>query len=280
MQTCVVILAFKLVLTPTVVVLATLAGRRFGRAVSGWLIGLPLTSGPAMVFFAVQHGRPFAARAATGSLGGAIAEVAFCAGYATAATRRAGWRVSVVAGSASFAAVALILEALPAGSHAAIVVPLAAVAAACLLVGIALVPRLPALPELSTRLPSRWDVPARALVATAFLLALTGLATTFGPRLSGLLAVYPFFTVVLAAFAHAHDGEAEAVQVLRGLLLGLFSFVAFYALLALLLTRVGISSAFAAALGAALVVQAASLVPVVWARPARDRTNWSWRSPR
>lgn len=256
------ILAFKLVLTPAVVALATLAGRRFGRAASGWLIGLPLTSGPIVAFFAVQHGHRFAARAATGSLGGAIAEVAFCTGYATAA-RRTGWRGAVLAGSASFAVVALVLEALPLDDRVVSVVPLAAVAAGCLLAGLALVPRQPPLPEASARLPSRWDIPARALVATAFLLALTGLATTLGPRLSGLLAVYPLFTVVLAAFAHAHEGEAEAVQVLRGLLLGLFSFVAFYALLALLLTRLGLVEAFAAALLAALGVQAASLVPLL-----------------
>jgi hypothetical protein len=49
------------------------------------------------------------------------------------------------------------------------------------------------------------------------------------------------------------------VQVLRGLLLGLFSFVAFYFMLALLLERVGIAGAFPAALAVTLAVQAASL---------------------
>jgi len=48
-----VVLALKLVLTPAVMVGATLAGRRWGGAVSGWLIGLPLTSGPLVFIVAL-----------------------------------------------------------------------------------------------------------------------------------------------------------------------------------------------------------------------------------
>ena len=261
------ILALKLVLTPAVITLATLAGRRFGRAASGWFVGLPLTSGPIAAFLAVEHGRPFAAHAATGSLGGAIGEVGFCVAYATTA-RRAGWRSAVLAGSGAFVAVALVLEALPLSTRIGVVAPLAAVAAGCLLAGLALIPRVRAAADAPVRLPSRWDIPARAVVATAFLLALTSLATTFGPRLSGLIAVYPLYTVVLAAFAHAHDGEAGGVQVLRGLLVGLYSFVSFYALLAILLTRTSIAEAFLIAVAAALAVQAATLVPLLRRRRA------------
>ena len=259
------ILALKLILTPAVIALATLAGRRFGRAASGWLVGLPLTSGPITAFLAVEHGRPFAARAATGSLGGAIGEVGFCVAYATAA-RRTGWRGAVLAGSSAFVVVALVLEALPLSTRVGVVAPLAVVAAGCLLAGLALVPRVRVAVEAPVRLPSRWDIPARAVAATAFLLALTSLATTFGPRLSGLIAVYPLYTVVLAAFAHAHDGRAGGVQVLRGLLVGLFSFVGFYALLAVLLTRTSTAEAFLVAALVALAVQAATLVPLLCAR--------------
>jgi hypothetical protein len=262
MQTGEVLLAVKLLLTPTIVVLATLAGRRFGRIASGWLIGLPLTSGPIAAFFAVEHGTRFAARGAVGSLGGAVAEAAFCAGYAAAA-RRARWPAAVAAGSACFAATAAALEALPLDARPDSVVPLASCAALSLVAGLALVPHLPSPAEAPERLPSHWDVPARAVVATAFLLALTGLATTLGPRLSGLLAVYPLYTVVLAAFAHRLEGPPGATQVLRGLLVGLFSFVCFYATLALLLVDVGTAPGFVAAFAVALTVQALSLRPML-----------------
>jgi hypothetical protein len=261
-----VILALKLVLTPTIVVLSTLAGRRFGRIASGWLIALPLTSGPIAAFFAVEHGRAFATHSAIGSLGGAIGESAFCVAYAAAA-RRAGWRVAVVAGSAGYVGVAAVLEQLPLAAHWDVLLPLAAAAAGSLVVGVALVPHVP--PRGEPALPSRWDVPARAVVSTAFLLGLTAAAAVLGARLSGLIAVYPLYTVVLAAFAHAHEGEHGAVQVLRGLLLGLYSFVAFYLVLATALPRLQIAPAFAAAFAAALAVQAASLLVVVRAAPAR-----------
>jgi len=262
MQTEGVLLVAKLLLTPTIVVLATLAGRRFGRIAAGWLIGLPLTSGPIAAFFAVEHGTRFAARGAVGSLGGAIAEVAFCVGYA-AASRRARWPAAVAVGSACFAATAALLEALPLDARPGIVVGLGTIAALSLVGGLVLVPHVPRPTDPPERLPSRWDVPARAVVATVFLLALTALATTFGPRLSGLLAVYPLYTVVLAAFAHRLEGPAGAVQVLRGLLVGLFSFVCFYSTLSLSLVDAGIGPAFVLAFAVALTVQALSLRPLL-----------------
>ena len=43
-------LLFKLLLTPVIIGLVSLAGRRWGPAVSGWLVGLPLTSAPVVLF--------------------------------------------------------------------------------------------------------------------------------------------------------------------------------------------------------------------------------------
>lgn len=259
------ILALKLLLTPGVVVLSTLAGRRFGPAVSGWLIGLPLTSGPIAAFFAVEQGRGFAARAAVGSLGGVLGEVAFCTAYARAA-RSGGWRRSLLLGSAGFAGAAAVLRVLDLPPRPAAVVPLAAAGTFALVAGLRLVPRVAPGADTTSPVPSHWDLPVRALVATALLLALTGLANVLGPSLAGVLAVYPLYSAVLAAFAQASIGEAGAVQVLRGLIVGLYSFVSFYVVLSLLLPRLAIAPAFAAALGACLAVQAASVLPLLRAR--------------
>jgi hypothetical protein len=118
-------------------------------------------------------------------------------------------------------------------------------------------------------LPPRWELPARAIVATGLLLVLTGLATVLGARLSGLLTVYPLYTAVLAGFAHRSDGPAAAIRVLRGLLLGLFAFVTFFFTLTVLLTRTSIVVAFAVALTCALAIHGASLWPLY--RGARAR---------
>jgi O-antigen/teichoic acid export membrane protein len=49
----------KLVLTPLLIAAASLARRRWGHAVSGWLLGLPLTSGPVAFFLAIERGASF-----------------------------------------------------------------------------------------------------------------------------------------------------------------------------------------------------------------------------
>jgi hypothetical protein len=239
-----VVLALKLVLTPVVITGATLAGRRFGGAVSGWLIGLPLTSGPLVLLIAVEHGRPFASRVAVGSLSGAIAEAAFCVGYAFAR------RMPLLVASLAFACAAVVVEPIP----LAVLVVLVPLALACAL---RLLPPFPPR-EHAIRAP-RWDLPARMLVAVAVVVTLGALATTIGGRVTGLLAVYPLYSAVLAAFAQRFHGRPAAVGLLRGLLVGLFSFAAFYTVLAYLLRGSAIGVAFAGAFAAALVVQAASL---------------------
>ena len=91
-------------------------------------------------------------------------------------------------------------------------------------------------------------------------LALTTAAGWLGPQLSGLLSTFPLFAGVLTVFAHHAQGKAAAINVLRGLLLGLFSFAAFFVALGATIERVGIAPAFAAALAAALAVQTLSLL--------------------
>jgi hypothetical protein len=100
------------------------------------------------------------------------------------------------------------------------------------------------------------------VLTTALVIALTGLAPTLGPRLSGVLATFPIYAAILTIFAH-RAGPAPAVQVLRGLLLGLFSFGAFFLVLGAAIESLGLAGGFAAATAAALVVQAASLAFVV-----------------
>src|SRR5262249_1129973 len=77
----VTLLVAKLVLTPLLISAVTLAGRRWGPGVSGWLAGLPLTSGPVSVFLAVEQGPQFAMRAALGTLAGLAAVAAFALSY-------------------------------------------------------------------------------------------------------------------------------------------------------------------------------------------------------
>jgi len=230
---------------------ASLAGRWWGESVSGWFVGLPLTSGPVVVFLALEESSGFAAAAATGCLAGAAAEAAFCLAYAIAA-RHASWPLALAAGTTGFVAAAILL-----GTAALPFAPLAALAALVLAGALRLMPRHgPAVLTLSAA--PRWDIPARMAVATALVCGLTGLAPLLGAQVSGLAATYPVFAAVLAAFAHRARGAAAATGVLRGLLVGLFGFIAFFAALTATIERVGIVAAFAAATALAFAIQGAT----------------------
>ena len=58
-------LFLKLSLIPLVIWLATVAGRKWGHAVTGWITGLPLIAGPISIYLALDPGPDFAARTAT-----------------------------------------------------------------------------------------------------------------------------------------------------------------------------------------------------------------------
>src|SRR5437660_7624019 len=95
-------LLLKVVVTPVLIAIATLAGRRWGDRLSGWLVGLPLTSGPVVFFLAIDQGNGFATRAALAVLLGTISQAAFAVAYARAAVR-GGWAVATIAGCTAFA---------------------------------------------------------------------------------------------------------------------------------------------------------------------------------
>ena len=103
--------------------------------------------------------------------------------------------------------------------------------------------------------PPGWDLPARMVVATVFVVLLTGIAPALGPQLTGLLAPFPLYGAVLAVFAHALEGSGSATAVLRGMLTGLFGFAGFFLVLATCLEDWGLVAAFAAAIALTLAVQ-------------------------
>jgi hypothetical protein len=243
-------LALKLVITPVLILLASLSGRRWGESVGGWLVGLPLTSGPVAFFLTLDEGPAFAVQAAAGSLAGTAAQACFAFAYFQVA-ERSSWPFALATGTLAFAAASATLQALSLPHVALLVIALATLTLA-----------LSAMPAQKARsvaaiLPA-WDIPARMLVATLLVLAVTASASVIGPRLSGLIATFPIFATVLTVFAHRHRGGTAARQVLRGLLMGLYGFVAFFVVLGLLLPQTSIALAFLGAGLAAMAVQGIS----------------------
>jgi len=71
----------KAAVTPVLIGSASWAGRRWGDAVGGWFVGLPLTSGPVVLFVSMEHGAAFGAATAAGVLAGCLSQTAFTLAY-------------------------------------------------------------------------------------------------------------------------------------------------------------------------------------------------------
>jgi hypothetical protein len=246
------ILVLKLILAPVIIGSASLAGRKWGSAVSGWIVGLPLTSGPVAFIIALSHERAFAFDTIRGTLSGGFSLIAFTLTY-TWISKRFNWMVSILASILVFASMTVILQSvtLP-------FIPLFFAVLAVIFIGLWLMPKYDAVQ--SDVQPGRWDIPARILVGTSFILLITGIAPYIGSRLTGLLTTIPLYISILTIFAHRHQGYQSAANVLRGLILGLFSFAGFYLVLGLLIENSSLGISFGAATLATLLVQGASLL--------------------
>ncbi len=203
------------------------------------------------LFLALEQGPAFATAAAEGTLEGLISVAAFCVVYGRLARRQV-WPLTLTGALLTFLASTWTLQRFS--------WPLPAAICAVLLVlttALVLLPS-PGLPP-AAAVPPRWDIPARVLLSTAFVLLLTGLADVPGPRLSGLLAPLPIFAGTLTTFAHRLQGAGAAVALLQGVLLGSYAFAAFFTILTVLLKNGNILLAFAGAALAALAVQGVSM---------------------
>ncbi len=242
---------FKLLLTPLLIGLVSLAGRRWGPGVSGWLVGLPLTSAPVSLFLTLEQGRAFAAVAAQGTMLGQVAMASFCLAYSRFAFRL-NWFYSMLSGWCVFFIVVALLEQLA--------LPLLADFIA---VEVALALLLQLFPRVYTQVtpptPPLWETLLRMLVATAFVLLLTAIAGLLGPHLSGLLTPFPLYASILAVFTHHFQGKAAAARFLRGVVSGSFAFAVFFLIVAALLTQWSVAATFSLALVATLLVHGCSL---------------------
>jgi hypothetical protein len=255
------LLAVKALLAPSFVVGASLAARRFGPTVGGLLAGLPVVAGPILLVYGLEHGRSFAAAAATGTLLGLVSLTAFVVVYGRLA-RNVPWPVSLLAGWTAFGVCTAAFSTLSIEASIAL-----ALACAGFLCGLLLLPR----PHGRWRpgvAPRAWDLPLRAGCALALVLALTAAAGWLGPQLSGLLAPFPIIASVLATFTHAQQGAEEALRLLRGLLTGFFAFALFCATLALALVPAGMAVAFVLATAVACLTQALLLTRALYASAA------------
>jgi len=266
-------LLFKLILGPLLIGVATLVSRRWGPSIGGWLVGLPLTSAPVVLFLALDQGTQFAATSAQAIMVGLVGVALFCLTYSwLARARRWSWLPAMLVGwLAVFVAIAILDQ---------ISLPLALEFVGVVLVlGVVLmlIPTVRGTQPPAATPP--WEIPARMMVVTLFILALTGLAQVLGPRLSGLLAPFPLYATILAVFTHHFQGAGASSNFLRGVMLGSFTPAVFFLTVALLIRPLDIPLTFLCATLLALGMHALSLAALQRARqdqPIYDGRRQSW----
>jgi hypothetical protein len=248
-----ILLGLKLTLVPLLIGGVTLAGRRWGPGVAGWLSAFPVFSAPILFFIAVEQGAPFAANASAATLSAVLAILVFGISYAWAATRYS-WKASALISFACYLVAVLILNFWS---------PSLFMGAIAVFVALVIAPRAYPQPDWSEKSivsTGSGDIWWRMGASAVLVLLVTHFSSRLGPRLSGLFAMFPLIASVLAVFSHKDSGSAFTIKLMRGMVLGYYAFACFCLVLALALPHMSIGLAFLLSLGAAVLVQGISRI--------------------
>jgi hypothetical protein len=244
-MTATLILILKLTLVPTFLAIISLVGKRYGPSAAGWLAGLPVIVGPILFLLSLEHGPAFAANAAVFTLASVLTLIAFGLGYAWMASR--GAAVALASALGAWLVAALIVRAIP-------FTPMTAAIAAygILLIGGKLYPRVAPITG-SSPLPTS-ELLLRMAAGAGLTLFVTAIADNVGEAWSGIAALAPLLTPILAVFIHVRSGADHVVAMLRSLVRGVFALATFCFVLSLVLPTLGIPMGFALAIVSALAV--------------------------
>jgi len=253
----------KIAFTPLLLAACTFVAHRWGDAVGGWLLGLPITSGPVSIFLFAEHGAGFAEKAARATLLGVVAAAVFCATYAIVSARARWWKSLGVSYAVCLAtAWALTMVRLSLSESLVLVF----VALVVLAVGVRASARRFAA-ETSDEVAGPEDAPCdersalatQMLVAAISVVAITAIAGLLGPRIGGILAPLPVLAAVMATSSHRRGAKRQAQGLLRGAVAGSWGGVAFFAAVAIMLPSAGALATYTVATGAALAAGAAAM---------------------
>ncbi len=210
-------LAIKMAITAGFVIAATIIAERAGPFTGAMIVTLPISTGPAYVFIALDHESEFVARAALASVLNNVPTVLYTVAFIFLA-QRSGAYVSVGAGLAIWFVFTFLLNLTPWTVLAAILLNVAAVAA--------LLPVIRRFQDAPVpRLPLRFsELVLRAVLVAVLIAAVVTLSYTIGPEKTGILASFPAtFTATMFILQRRVGGKAAAA-VMAHSLVGLLGF--------------------------------------------------------
>ena len=231
------ILILRLLLTPSLVVLVSYIQKRWGHAIGGRVIGLPLSTAPFLVLIYLMEGADQTARAAHGVVAGQIAVASYCFVFSFLSWRKS-WPIALltgwlVAGIADFTLVQLSNTWLA----GATVVLVSAIA-------VKFWPK-PLFDDHAVRIPQWWETPMKALIAGTLVASLTWAKDVIGLQAAGVLASMPVILSVLAPMTLRTYGPSAVSDLLRGTTKSLGGSVMFSTVVAATITVLPAPSAFA-----------------------------------
>ncbi|MBN9391493.1 MAG: hypothetical protein J0I20_25905 [Chloroflexi bacterium] len=237
----------KLLLTPLLIALISLADRRWGPKVGGILLGLPLTSAPVSLFVTLDLGASFTAHMAIGNILGLFSQALFCVTYAWL-SYRVNWLGCWLIGWGAFGVSTLVFE------QVAVPLPVAFTGITGAFIGALVIWPQHGGEEFVAEAPA-WALVGRMVAATAMVIFLTSTASLLGPQLSGLLSPLPIFATVFAVFAHKLQGGRPARLILHGVIVSSFACAVFFLIVAEFIDRWSIVATYSSAIIAALLTQ-------------------------
>jgi hypothetical protein len=238
------------VLVPALLAAISLAGRRWGPGVAGWLAGFPSLTGPILFFLALERGPEFTVAASVLSLASVVSALAFGITYAWACTRLH-WLGAFACAMSAWTASVLVLAQLPLTVFGALALSLLALLAA---------PRLyprPQSPWGSSALPP-YELLLRMAAGAGMVLAVTAAAEGLGSTWTGLFSAVPVMSTVLAVFSQRANGPGFVVALLRSMIGGFYAYIVYCLCVAALLDKLGTAATFGIAVVAAVTMQGAA----------------------
>lgn len=225
-------LAVKMAIAAGFVIAATVIAERSGAFIGSLIVTLPISTGPAYVFIALDHDAEFVARAALTSVLNNVPTVLYTVMFIFLAQRFNAF-VSVGAGLVVWIVTTFLLN--QASWALAPAVLLNAGVVAILFFAVRRFREAP-----MPRLPMSWlDLLLRAAVVSLLIAAVVTLSFTIGPEKTGILASFPATFTSTMFILHRRVGGPATAAVMAHSLAGLLGFAMCMAVLYLTAVPVG-----------------------------------------
>lgn len=213
------LLLVPLALAPAAMTAISLAERRFGPGVAGWLNAAPLSISIAILAVTTDSGAPAGAAVAEAAAAHVPAQVAFAAVFAAILLgSERGGAAALACATAAFAAVSAGIAVVPEPVAIGAAVPALVLGRRYLAGGAGVA---------AARDGGVRDVVLRAAIALAVVVAVLATVRASGPGLGGAVAAYPALTAALATMVGRARGPLAAAHLLRGVVQGLAGYLVF-----------------------------------------------------